>query len=217
MCEFDIFLSIGCACRPAYYLRECKLRYLSAPLDWMNRYTLEDCLHLFQTGFEDYFVDIYETENSKKDNQAENRVVIDRKNNIRSIHYFPKCLSLECEQIEFRRMMLERASKINEKLENSSRLCLLCNREEKWEELVSFLNKFSECYEHLHIMLVNVRSVASMEPDCIQENKIKVSSKLSISEYFINDEIDIETGRTFDWRGNSKCWYKILEEYRLSV
>lgn len=83
MCEFDIFLSIGCACRPAYYLRECKLRYLSAPLDWMNRYTLEDCLHLFQTGFEDYFVDIYETENSKKDNQAENRVVIDRKNNIR--------------------------------------------------------------------------------------------------------------------------------------
>ncbi len=217
MYEFDIFLSAGCACRPAYYLRECELRFLSAPLDWMNRYTLEACLHLFQTGFEDYFVDIYETENSKKDNQAENRVIIDRKNNIRSIHYFPKSLSLECAQIEFRRMMLERASKINEKLENSSRLCFLCNREEKQEELFSFLNKFSECYEHLHIMLVNVRSVASMEPDCIRKNKIKVSSKLSISEYFINDEVNNETGMLFDWRGNSKCWYKILEEYRLIV
>ena len=58
--EVDGIFSIGDNCRPAHYLREHKLRTKAAPLDWMMKYSLDTVLHLFETKFTDFFVNIKE-------------------------------------------------------------------------------------------------------------------------------------------------------------
>jgi len=46
---YNIFISVGSACKPAYHLRASGLRYCASPLDWMMRYSLETVIHLFKT------------------------------------------------------------------------------------------------------------------------------------------------------------------------
>ncbi|MBQ8490580.1 MAG: hypothetical protein IJ535_12435 [Pseudobutyrivibrio sp.] len=53
---FDLFLSIGHNCTPAFNLRDNYLRIISAPLDWMYGYSLNTVLHLFKSGFTDFFI-----------------------------------------------------------------------------------------------------------------------------------------------------------------
>ena len=52
--KYDIFLSGGPACRPAYYLQKYELRKSAHPLDWQI-YNLETEIHLYKTKFNDFF------------------------------------------------------------------------------------------------------------------------------------------------------------------
>lgn len=83
--KLDVIFSVGVACRPAYHLKSNGLRFFASPLDWMNRYSLDTVLHLFDTSFEDFFVDIEEDLEWKG---SLYRKIHDIKNNICSLHHF---------------------------------------------------------------------------------------------------------------------------------
>lgn len=85
MCYYDLFLPIGDTCRPAYHLKMNDLRSQAYPLDWQKGYSLETVIHLFKTGFEDFFDDIVEEEDGL---ERDCRRVRDVKNNIISLHDF---------------------------------------------------------------------------------------------------------------------------------
>ena len=58
--NFGVIFSIGSACKPAYQLKCNHLRPFAAPLDYQMEYSLRTVLHLFQTKFEDFFLNIEE-------------------------------------------------------------------------------------------------------------------------------------------------------------
>lgn len=58
--NFGLIFSIGSACKPAYQLKCNNLRPFAAPLDYQMGYSLRTVLHLFQTKFEDFFLNIEE-------------------------------------------------------------------------------------------------------------------------------------------------------------
>ncbi len=91
MQTFDIIISLGKVCRPAYQLKVNGLRDKAYPLDWQMDYSLDTVEHLFATGFEDFFTDIVEEESSSLN---ENRRIKDVKNGIISLHHFSKSIGL---------------------------------------------------------------------------------------------------------------------------
>ena len=97
MYYYDLYMSVGNACRPAYHLALNDLRNEAYPLDWQMEYSLDTVIHLFKTKFSDFFVDIEEA----VEFEAACRQVKDVKNNIISIHHFPRNIELEKAQEEF--------------------------------------------------------------------------------------------------------------------
>jgi len=78
---FDMILSVGNDCRPAYYLKKNNLRHYKNPLDWVGYYSLDTVIHLYKTKFNDFFTDLIE------DKQQYSNGYIDGKNNILFVHY----------------------------------------------------------------------------------------------------------------------------------
>ena len=76
--SYDLFMSVGIDCRPAIQLKRAGLRKKSFPLDWQMRYSLDTVIHLFQTKFEDFFVDI--EEDIEREGSNNNRWVVDTNN-----------------------------------------------------------------------------------------------------------------------------------------
>lgn len=207
---YDLFLSIGPACRPASYLSSNHLRQFASPLDWQMSYSLDTVIQLFKTSFSSFFCDISEDTRPGADN---NRRVIDKTNNIISIHHFDKNIPLEDCQKEFISKMHRRYVNLHSKLKASSSLMLLCNRKADIKELENFLLDFSGLYENLHITLMNIRNDCTMNNTDIYTRKYNISDKLKIIEHIFNDSIDCKTGEKYSWRGNEALWNFILRDY----
>ena len=157
----DCAFSIGPACRPAQWLRKTKKRFQSSPLDWMMRYSLDTALHFFENKFSDFFEDVEDTGEYSDDQ----RMVRDKKNGIVSMHHFNKKLSLGDAKSEVRNMMLRRAKEVDNILQNSDSIVLLCNRQkDSLSELKKFIQGFSKLYPEKNITLMNVRSGGGNDP-----------------------------------------------------
>ena len=92
--KYDMYISLGPDCRPAMHLKIHNLRTLASPLDYQMSYSLDTVLKLFQTGFEDFFVEI--KEDLELSRTIEKRWIVDIKNNIISIHHFDKVVGGAC-------------------------------------------------------------------------------------------------------------------------
>ena len=88
----DFILSLGPECRPAWYLKINKLRYVSSPFDWMMGYRLETFIYfLKQKNLNGFFENkLYLDRDSGR-----YRVVRDTKYGVTSMHAFPKSMSLD--------------------------------------------------------------------------------------------------------------------------
>ena len=120
--EVDCMIPIGEACRPCQHLRKNNLRISAFPLDWMMSYSLETAIHFFETKFADFFENIEEIPNKYC---GDHKFVKDTKNGVISIHHFKKDEPLESEHKKFRTIMLGRAEKLHNILENSHSIGLI--------------------------------------------------------------------------------------------
>jgi len=84
---YDVYISVGIACRPAYHLKLNNLRDEAYPLDWQMEYSLHTVIHLFKTKFVDFFVNLEEDDAG---GDSKNRRIKDITNNIVSVHHFPR-------------------------------------------------------------------------------------------------------------------------------
>lgn len=208
---FDFVMSVGPACRPAQQLKEAGLRFTSAPMDWMELYPLSTVTHLFQTEFTDFFTEIRDV---SPDLDRKNRRVEDVKNTITSIHHFPTKKSLTAGQKEMRRTMLKRYHRIDKLLRRAQRVCLVGNRDDSTEDLLSFLSSFREIYPQAEWFMVNIRN---RDEDQYYVNSFS-SNHTVLYEVCFHDEhpdgpdIDINP---LAWHGNTPRWQQALSHLHL--
>lgn len=204
---FDVIFSVGDACRPAYYLRECGLRLWSNPLDWMMNYSLNVVIHLYQTKFTDFFI------NFTEDTQQSHRF-IDKKNNIVSLHYSNIATCNEA----FRETMKNRFEKSNKKLLKAKRICFISNRNEDSRNFTDFLKEMSRLYSG-KITYINVRNNSKINGMTISI-KEKISDKLELIEYEFSDihPNGWSEGTNPDfWKGNSYLWNSLLDKISMKM
>ena len=214
--SYDVFLSVGSdnvSCRPAGYLGYHNLRQYAAPLDWMQNYSLDTVIQLFQTSFSTFFANILE-DGEYKGKHEDNRQVIDVTNHIISKHHFNKNIPLEDSQKEFVAKMRRRYTILDNKLKTSDTLMLIGSRGDDRKELESFLFRFSGLYTNLRITLMNIRNDSGMDHTDVYSKKYELSEKLAIVEYFFNDSSI--PGEGYPWLGNDRIWNSILDNYCLT-
>ena len=212
----DIFISLGPACREAHYLRDENLRLASFPLDWMLDYSLETVIHLFKTGFSDFFTDIEEGEYIRKNN---NYCIIDTKNHITSLHHFSRKMSIQDAKKAFHTTMQKRYKHLDDYLKQAETICFICNRiyaDSCSDELVNFLKEFDKIYPNKTVTLVNINKKDISD---IKIAKRQVAPNLLIKEYTFKDihingdnpEINYDR-----WRGNEKIWRQLVKKMKLT-
>ena len=210
--EVDCMIPIGEACRPCQHLRKNNLRISAFPLDWMMSYSLETAIHFFETKFADFFENIEEIPNKYC---GDHKFVKDTKNGVISIHHFKKDEPLESEHKKFRTIMLGRAEKLHNILENSHSIGLICNRKDASDkELIDFIEKFSKIYPNKKITLINVvdEDIPDFKKSILFENE-----NLKIIQFTFKDLPPIKDEKKFpQWEGNPGCWKKIMENIKVN-
>lgn len=207
----DFVMSVGPACRPAQQIKHAGLRFTAAPMDWMQLYPLSAVTHIFETAFEDFFVEI---EDVTREAGKKNRRVVDIKNDICSIHHFPSKDSLEKAQREVRKTMRKRYKRIHAILRKAERICFVCNREDSPEALLTFLQAFAAIYPSAAMVMVNMRHT---DTDGIRMEKY-TAGNCTVYEAFFRDENPMGTDIAVNpeaWHGNTPCWQQVLKHVHL--
>ena len=203
---YDIVLSVGEHCRPMYYLKKHGLRFCANPLDSMGFYSLDAVIHLFKTGFNDFFEDFVKDE--QKSLQDNYNWYYDTKNNITSRYYD----DVESNNADFREKMKNRFEKINKILLNANKICFISCRNEDVDVFKNFLHEMDKMYSG-RITFINIRD--NREIDNVKFYKEKISEKSDLIEYEFKDvhpDGDDLTINKDAWYGNYVIWDNIIEK-----
>ena len=209
---YDLYLSVGPTCQPSENLRRNFLRDFSAPLDWMGHYSLETVLHLFRTGYDDFFKEYKideEREGARGDVMGNMRLVTDTLNGIDSIHHFPEFEDMDYAHRMFSDKMSERAARLERRIRSAGSVALVTRRADTKEEMMSFLRAFHDIYPHLKLLLLNFRHDDSFGFEDYEKEVVFDDGTLSYHDYLLNDTLQ---GKEV-WFGNSYVWQKILSQY----
>lgn len=209
---FNCVLSLGPACRPAYHIQKMGLRIFASPFDWLGFYSLDTVLHLFETRFEDFFVEI----ENKGPFTKWHLGVEDVKNKIFAGHHFKLDVPLDEMQAQFREMMLRRFERMDDYLKRASKVCFLCNRGESEKEFENFLTSFSKLYPNLDLTLYNIvdnfNSIGITYKTCRFKNKINFVECTFCDEN--KDGADPKQNTNF-WHGNDDKWERVLKDFQI--
>ena len=209
MTRYDTYLPIGCDCTPAYYLKNSGLRTESYPLDWMI-FSAQTFIHLFQTGFSDFFSSIAEEE-SIKANPC--RYIRDTTNDILSIHHFPKDREIAEVLNEFHGKMRRRYLRLHDRLLNSGSCLMLGYRKNTEDQVANTLLAFAAIYPHLSIHLINVNDTPEMDSSELRLKRRDLSDCLTATNCYFNSSFDTQNQKKFGLWGNEVLWRRILDEY----
>ena len=205
--QYDTCLPIGGNCIPAYYLKEHGLRTEAYPLDWMV-FDAQTFIHLFRTGFSDFFSAIAE-EKSIETNTC--RSIRDTANGILSLHHFPKDREIAGMQNEFRSMMQRRYLRLHDRLMNSHSLLMLGYRQDTEEQVISTLLEFDAIYPHLTSHLINVCDTPGMASSELRQKRYGLNDRLTVTCCYFNNSYDTENQAKFGLWGNEALWHRVLE------
>ena len=208
MMKYDVRLPIGEECTPAYYLRASGLRTEAYPLDWMI-FNARTMIHLFRTGFCDFFSSIAE-EKSIPANPC--RYIRDTANNILSLHHFPKDRPVADALNEFHDMMRRRFIRLQDRLMNSHSLLVLSYRQDTQEQLENTLLEFSGMYPHLSIHLVNVKNNREMPSAKLRRAQHVINDRLTLTMYEFNCSYDTVHQQKYGLWGNKAMWERVMKE-----
>jgi hypothetical protein len=206
---------VGSACRTAYYLKKHGLRFCANPLDWMMSYSLDTVIHLYKTGFHDFFIDL--AEDKQKSLEYNCRWYSDCKNDIISIHYN----DIKDNNETFRKRMMNRFKKNNRALLNANTICFISCRNEDIDVMKKFLKEMGEIYSG-KITYINIRNNKRIgdiiPPPPVICYKEKISEKLELVEFEFEDihpkGDDLKINRDA-WIGNHIIWDSIIT--RISI
>lgn len=202
---FDAIFSIGGACRPANYLKQHDLRLCANPLDWMMKYSLDTVIHLYQSKFNDFFIDFIE-------DKKKNHWFIDVKNNITSIHYE----EIGFDNKKFNRKMKKRFITVNKILLKANNICFISQRNENLNTFSDFLKKMEYLYPG-KITLINIFHNGEIDGiiSPVKYTKKQISERLELIQYEFNDihpnGNDINSNPDY-WLGNTHLWNNIIEQ-----
>ena len=205
--HFDIILSVGAECRPAYYLKKYDLRVCKNPLDWMSC-SLDTVVHLHRTKFNDFFVDF--VEDKQRSLEMNNPCYIDIKNNILAIHEAETGRNNR----EFRKKTADRFEILNSILLNANKICFISARNESMDVFKNFLKSMAEQYSG-NMTYINIRNNESFaDVSYTKRHKEKTSKKMELIEYEFYDihpDGDDSKINTDAWTGNYVVWDNIMK------
>lgn len=207
MKKYDAYLPIGNDCSPAYYLKVCGLRTEAYPLDWMI-FSAHAMIHLFRTGFSDFFSAVAEEESSDA-NPC--RYIRDTANDILSIHHFPKDREIADVLNEFHNKMPRRYLRLHSRLMHSTSLLMLGYRQDTEERVENTLSEFAAIYPHLSIHLINVNNTPEMDSSELRRERHDLNAHLALTLCYFNDSYDTRNQKKFELWGNEALWRRILE------
>ena len=161
----------------------------------MRDYSLDTCLHLFETKFSDFFEEIQEVEPWPG---AECRSIKDTKNNILSIHHFSREKSVSEEHARVRNLMLNRAKKVDDILEKATSIAFIYHQDgnAENENLIRFIKRFNEIYKGKNIYIINV---VSLNNEDIKSEVIFEEGNLKVIQFSFLDESGWWTGNDIGW------------------
>ncbi len=208
MVRYDVYLPSGENCNPAYYLRLLGLRTEAYPLDWMG-FGTNTMIHLFQTGFCDFFSSIAE---EKSPEASPYRRIRDTANGVVSQHHFPKDREVADVYDEFRSTMRRRYLRLHDRLMSSGSVLMLCYSQDTEEQVGSVLLGFSEVYPHLSIHLANVSDAPEMASTELRRGQRTLNDHLTMALYSFNNSYDTVNQERFGLWGNEAMWKRTMKE-----
>ena len=205
--QYDTYLPIGGNCIPAYYLKKYGLRTEAYPLDWMV-FDAHTFIHLFQTGFSDFFSSIAE-EKSIEANAC--RSIRDTVNGILSLHHFPKDREIAEMLKVFHRKMRRRYLRLHNRLMNSNSLLMLGYRQDTEEQVINTLLEFAAIYPHLSSHLINVSDTPRMASSDLRQKHYDLNDRLTVTCCYFNNSYDTENQKILGLWGNEALWHRVLD------
>ena len=203
--EFNLFISVGPACRPAEALRRAKLREISSPFDWMMAYKLEVIPNFFENGFSNFFSKINEINR----NNGNKRFILDKDTGMISMHDFPTNLTYE----EFYPMFLEKMTKRFDRLIDSivasQNICFTGNRDVELCDIENFLSKVDTIFPGKNISFLNVCNSKDSKK-CVYNKQ----GNLEIILFYF-DDVYSGPNKFDNWKGNVEEWDIMLSKFSL--
>ncbi|SHN59606.1 DUF1796 family putative cysteine peptidase [Desulfovibrio litoralis] len=207
----DFVVSVGSACRTAFYLREAGLRQCTNPLDWMYRYSLNSVLDLFKTEFNSFFVDVEDITPPK---ESQDRHIRDKTTGMISLHDFSQANSINDELESFHKNMERRFRRMQKCILLSDKVLFVCNRQDSEESLLSFITSVYEMYK-VPCVLLNIRHSTELSGYFVKN----INNDITFIEYTFNDihadGSDPIINKCF-WHGNKSLWIPIMNTITIS-
>ncbi|ELG8494188.1 DUF1796 family putative cysteine peptidase [Campylobacter vulpis] len=203
----DVFISVGLGCKVAFYLKKFRLRTFSSPFDWLGLYTLEDISQCFEDDFANFFKDYEEVPST-----TNKRWIRDRQNGMRSMHDFSFEESLEQGYERFITQKRRRFENLKRHIKASRHICFISCRQDDYAEFEKFLKQM-QFFHHAKYTLINIRHDAN----CKDIKRVELEwGDLHLIEYSFNDKYPKGEQHKKAWRGNTKCWHKIMRSLALT-
>lgn len=148
----DLFISLGGACRPAFYLQKYELRSFSSPYDWMMHYELKDIIKDFKENFTNFFKNYIELDSTKYGM----RVVQDTNSKMIAMHDFPKDMSVKENYEKFIAQKRARFKKLQDAIKSAKHIVFISNRNEDTQNFKDFLH-FMRSFRKARYTFINIR------------------------------------------------------------
>jgi len=204
------FISLGDACRPAFWLKSFNLRNCSLPFDWMMGYSLSAVIDTITNGVDDWFKQYVE---ESTDTVKSNRRVKDTNSKMISLHAFPMTCTVDEYKPEFYAKFKRRYSRLKSILENSNILCFLSNRSDSIKDFTEFAEKLHKIFPHTRFIFINIRH--SLDKNDI--TRYYLNSKSVMYDISANDTNTEEKENTSSepWWGNVHLWKNVCKNLHI--
>ena len=207
----DVFISLGDACRPAYWLKKAGLRKYTLPFDWMMNYNLDLVLDTLKRPNLNWFDDFSE----KPAQDSFNRNVQDNVSKMISLYHFPQEFSVSEYLPVFKSIFARRQKRFVKILSNYKNVCFVMNRTDFVTDIYNVIKQICDMYPETNFSVINVRQDAS------NNNIIKyqLNERCVLYDIHFNDVnengSDKNTNGMF-WIGNTEFWTNLMQNLRLN-
>ena len=213
--KYDIALSIGKDCRPAFYLGHLGLRKFASPMDWQVC-NIKNQIELYKNHFKSFFDEYVEDDTIERDRNF--RAVRDKKNNILSMHHIDSNLPLDKAVEQFKELMKKRYERLDHKLSLAQSILLVSNEQVSLSNLKKYVFEFSKIYPNKQITLINIEDIPD---DKFYKKTYHLSENICIVKYFFDDTFNVQNSNdieksNFNWIGNKEKWIQLISEYGLN-
>ncbi len=210
----DCVIGFGNGCTIAGNLNRNNLRFFSTPFDWLLDYSLENVYSLLENKGKNFFRNY---KFNSKYNKGKKLGVVDTETGMISEHDYSKYLPKQINDIFFKYKYKRRFKRLHKILQDAQNICIVTLRSITTQEILSFIDKFSQLYTFKHLYFINVYDTENKEKD--EQLIITNKDNVTILEYYFNDEHPNGNNKQTNpdyWLGNIDYWNKILAKITLN-